>query len=221
MLCRDTERAAAVPSAKIGAMLAGGVVFVALAGLALYAVRPKPRVEAEPNVDARAEPRDAIGTQPNAVRAAAQEPPTLARERSTPSPTVPVSPSPVGQTADSRAAPLVTVPAPAPPSNEAIQAAFRSTPIVMFSTTWCPVCQRARAFLDANGLPREERDVDHDARALAELKRLTGKGSIPTFVVDGVLLKPGFSEESLMTAVVASVEKRLNFHGIRVRREQR
>ncbi|HEX6766139.1 MAG TPA: hypothetical protein VF103_11690, partial [Polyangiaceae bacterium] len=53
VLCRDTERAAGVPSAKIGAMLAAGVVFVALAGLALYAVRPKPRVEAELNVDAR------------------------------------------------------------------------------------------------------------------------------------------------------------------------
>ena len=107
--------------------------------------------------------------------------------------------------------------APEPPSGAAIQAALRATPIVMFSTTWCPVCDRARAFLDANGLSRNERDIDRDERARAELQRLTGKGSIPTFVVDGVLLMLGLSETSLMRAVVASVEKRLNYRGIELR----
>jgi glutaredoxin len=79
----------------------------------------------------------------------------------------------------------------------------------MFSTSWCGVCQRARAFFDTNGLRYTERDVDIDAAANAELRRLTGKGSVPAFLVDGKLVGPGFSEASLKHALVASVERRL------------
>jgi glutaredoxin len=86
----------------------------------------------------------------------------------------------------------------------------------MFATSWCSHCTRARGFLDANGLRREERDVDHDPRARAELKRLTGEASVPVFLVDGELVK-GFSEKGMTRVLVASVEKRLGVRGIRVR----
>jgi len=199
-------------------------MLVALVALGLYAARPKPSVRAEPGFDSSAEVHGATAAQPPGLSAG----PTPRRDvvapnRFAPAPvrTPDFQPTPATQTADAGTPPAVAAKAQQPPSNAAIQAAFRATPIVMFSTTWCPVCQRARAFLDANGLSRDERDVDRDERANAELKRLTGKGSVPTFVVDGVLLKPGFSEESLTSAIVASVEKRLNFHGISVRKGAR
>jgi glutaredoxin 3 len=90
----------------------------------------------------------------------------------------------------------------------------------MFATTSCPVCTRARAFLNANGLRSEERDIDRDERARAELKRLTGKASVPTFLVDGVLVGPGFSESSLTRALVSSTEKRLGVRGLEVQTAQ-
>jgi glutaredoxin len=106
------------------------------------------------------------------------------------------------------AAPSATV-AVKTPSPAEVTAPVRATPIIMFSTSWCGVCRNARAFMGQNGLNYTERDVDHDAAANAELKRLTGKTSVPAFLVDGKLVGPGFSEGSLKRAVVASVERRL------------
>jgi glutaredoxin len=100
-------------------------------------------------------------------------------------------------------------PTPRAPSSAEVAAAIRTTPIVMFSTSWCGVCRHARAFLNANRLSYTERDVDEDSAAHAELKRLTGKTAVPAFLVDGQLVGPGFSESSLKRALVTSVERRL------------
>ncbi|HWA78402.1 MAG TPA: glutaredoxin [Polyangiaceae bacterium] len=106
---------------------------------------------------------------------------------------------------------------PTRPTQAALTNAVRATPIVMFSTDWCPVCSRARAFLSANGMSYTERDIDHDERAREELKRRTGKSSIPTLEIDGKLLTPGFSEQAVMAAVAASVQRRLGLQNVEVR----
>lgn len=103
------------------------------------------------------------------------------------------------------------------PSEAALASAIRATPIIMFSTGWCGVCTRARAFLSANGLSYVERDIDHDPNARDELKRRTGKSSIPTIEVDGQLLTPGFSEQAIMAAVASSVKRRLGVDGVVIR----
>jgi glutaredoxin 3 len=113
--------------------------------------------------------------------------------------------------------------APAPsasrvkPTEAALTSALRATPITMFTTDWCPVCQRARAFLTENGMTFTERDIDRDERARDELKRRTGKSSIPTIEVDGKLLEPGFSEGAVMAAVAASVKRRLGVDAVEVK----
>jgi glutaredoxin len=101
-----------------------------------------------------------------------------------------------------------------------VASAVSATPIVMFSTGWCGACARARAFLSANGLRYSERNIDHDPNAREELKRRTGKSSIPTIEVDGQLLNPGFSQGAIMAAVARSVERRLGVDGIEIRRRQ-
>jgi glutaredoxin len=206
-------------SARGGWALGIGGFAVALAAIALFVVQPRAPVETQTRPEsahARAMAEESV-----VIRAAPEREDAVATNRfaPVPLPTPAIPPRPIEEALDAGTPPAVAAPTePEPPSGAAIQVAFRATPIVMFSTTWCPVCERARAFLDANGLSRDERDVDRDERARDELERLTGKGSIPTFVVDGVLLKPGFSETSLMRAVVASVEKRLNYRGIELRR---
>jgi len=105
--------------------------------------------------------------------------------------------------------------APQPASQEAIDAALRSTRIEMFAAEWCGVCRRARAFLVANGLRYRERDIDRDPAARDELRRRSGKTAVPTFEIEGELLPAGFSEAELTRAMVASVERRLGVTGIR------
>ena len=104
-----------------------------------------------------------------------------------------------------------------PPTKAEIEAAVRSVPIVLFSTSWCSVCKHARAFLTSNGFAFQERDIDRDAAARAEVKRRTGATTIPVLEIDGVMGAPGFSEAGTAQAIAASVERRLGVTGIQVR----
>jgi glutaredoxin len=67
--------------------------------------------------------------------------------------------------------------------------------LVMYSADWCPVCQRAKAYLDERGIDYEERDID-DADYEAELVEKTGRRAIPVFDYDGRILS-GFRPETL------------------------
>ena len=85
----------------------------------------------------------------------------------------------------------------------------------MFSTSWCPHCERARHFFQAYGVRVVDHDVDADARAAAELKRRSGGKAVPLIDVDGRELR-GFDERATMEAVIASVERRLGVTGVKL-----
>lgn len=57
--------------------------------------------------------------------------------------------------------------------------------IVMYSTGWCPYCERARALLERKGLPFREVKVDEDpAERQAMLTRSGGRRTVPQIFVD-------------------------------------
>jgi glutaredoxin len=78
-----------------------------------------------------------------------------------------------------------------------------STPqVVMYATSWCPYCARARAYFAESGIAYVEHDVEKSATARAEFKRLGGR-AVPLIVV-GREKMDGFSEvgfEFLMARV--------------------
>jgi glutaredoxin 3 len=76
-------------------------------------------------------------------------------------------------------------------------AALANVRIVVYTTGWCPHCKRAKAWMNANAIRYEERDIDLSREYERQLKALTGKGSIPTFDVEGDVMV-GFSEASLL-----------------------
>jgi glutaredoxin len=209
VLCRGAEKRGTSRSNAPLVALVGVVLLVAGTALALRLLGTRPGA-AESMVKEETRAPAANVEQPDPPEAVAMQAPAA--------PPFPVAPAPTpgvvieAPLVPSSAAPSAVVsaePPPRAPSSAEVTAALRSTPIVMFSTSWCGVCQRARAFFDTNGLRYTERDVDIDAAANAELRRLTGKGSVPAFLVDGKLVGPGFSEASLKHALVASVERRL------------
>lgn len=56
--------------------------------------------------------------------------------------------------------------------------------IVMYSTGWCPYCERARALLERKGLPFREVKVDEDpAERQAMLTRSGGRRTVPQIFV--------------------------------------
>lgn len=62
--------------------------------------------------------------------------------------------------------------------------------VTVYSTAWCRDCRAAKQFLDSNGIPYSEIDVDANPAASAELVRRVGKRAIPQLVIDGEWFQP-------------------------------
>ena len=62
--------------------------------------------------------------------------------------------------------------------------------IVMYTTSWCADCQRAKYLLDEYGVTYREVDVERDEAGLAFVRRVNGgRRTVPTIVFpDGSLL---------------------------------
>ena len=61
--------------------------------------------------------------------------------------------------------------------------------ILIYSTSWCPDCQRTKFLLDEYGIDYEEIDVDEDPAGLAFVKKVNhGHRVVPTVVFpDGTI----------------------------------
>ena len=57
--------------------------------------------------------------------------------------------------------------------------------IEMYSTRWCGYCVRAKALLQARGLPFEEISLDGDPNFRRTLQERTGGWTVPHIVIDG------------------------------------
>jgi glutaredoxin 3 len=57
--------------------------------------------------------------------------------------------------------------------------------IQVYTTRWCGYCMRAKALLDAKGVPYEEVALDDDPAFRQTLYDLTGRSSVPQVLIDG------------------------------------
>ncbi|MEJ2747626.1 MAG: glutaredoxin family protein [Anaerolineae bacterium] len=62
--------------------------------------------------------------------------------------------------------------------------------IIMYSTSWCPDCHRARYFLDQHGIDYIDIDVDKDEAGLSVVKQINGgRRVVPTIIFpDGTIM---------------------------------
>jgi glutaredoxin 3 len=57
--------------------------------------------------------------------------------------------------------------------------------ITMYTTDWCGYCVRAKALLDAKGLPYDEINLEGDPHFRQKLMDLTGGWTVPQILIDG------------------------------------
>ena len=62
--------------------------------------------------------------------------------------------------------------------------------IQLYSAAWCRDCRAAKDFLDNNGIPYTEVNVDLDPTASDAVIRHVGKRAIPQLVIDGEWFQP-------------------------------
>lgn len=77
-----------------------------------------------------------------------------------------------------------------------MEAAAEKSPVVLYSTPQCKPCVGARNFLNARGIPFEEKDVSTSTRIQAELKQKAGELSVPTILVGEKVMR-GYVESLL------------------------
>lgn len=70
--------------------------------------------------------------------------------------------------------------------------------VVMYATSWCPYCARARAFFRTHGIQYIERDVEKDEAAREDFRRFGG--GVPLITVGEELVR-GFDERALRRAL--------------------
>jgi glutaredoxin 3 len=57
------------------------------------------------------------------------------------------------------------------------------TAIVMYTTNWCPYCERARRLLKSKGASFEEIDVESAAEKRAEMQARSGRRTVPQIFI--------------------------------------
>jgi mycoredoxin len=80
-------------------------------------------------------------------------------------------------------------------------------PILMYSTTWCGDCRRAKRVFAALGVPYHEINIERDATAAVRVSQINGGMlSVPTIIFpDGtVLVEPSSAELEAKLAANAS-----------------
>ena len=89
---------------------------------------------------------------------------------------------------------------------EGRQHAASHSQVVVYGTTWCGYCRKARAYFNRHNIYFEDKDIEKDPSARAEVVRKCAaagnrfNGSVPVIDVHGHILH-GFSEQSIEVAL--------------------
>ena len=57
------------------------------------------------------------------------------------------------------------------------------TPVIVYSTTWCPWCDRAKALLKARGIAYDDVNIETQPDFRQKLVELTGGYTVPQIVI--------------------------------------
>lgn len=79
--------------------------------------------------------------------------------------------------------------------------------VTIYTTSWCGVCRRAKAWMSARGVSYVEKDVEASAAYASEWRALGTNNAVPTTVVDRTVLV-GFSESRFQDALDAAARRR-------------
>ncbi len=72
--------------------------------------------------------------------------------------------------------------------------------IKIYTTTVCPYCVKAKAFLKSKGFNFVEIDVNKDRKAAQEMVKLSGQSGVPVIEIGDVIIV-GFDEEEIENAL--------------------
>ena len=72
--------------------------------------------------------------------------------------------------------------------------------VIVYSTSTCPWCIRAKQFLDDNNIPFENYDVSADQGKAEEMVQKTGQMGVPVLDIEGEIIT-GFDKDKIKQAL--------------------
>lgn len=80
----------------------------------------------------------------------------------------------------------------------------QTKPVIIYSTTWCAFCKRAKDYFTQKGIAYEDKDVEQDAAAYEELMKKIGGNfqGVPVIDVKGSIIL-GFDQSKIDAALTA------------------
>ena len=79
----------------------------------------------------------------------------------------------------------------------------RVSQVDLYTTSWCPRCNEARAYLQQQGIPFREYDVEKDPAADKRRKSIDPRNGVPLAVINGHKIL-GFSPDAYRQALAAT-----------------
>lgn len=76
-------------------------------------------------------------------------------------------------------------------------AAAHDGKVILYSTSWCGYCKKARELLEENHIAYYEYDIEKSAEGAEQHKSLGGRG-IPVLLVNGTMIK-GYSPDKIFS----------------------
>ena len=73
--------------------------------------------------------------------------------------------------------------------------------VIMYMTSWCPYCRKAREYINSLGVKLTEYDIDRDKSKNSEmLSKSGGAKGVPLIDVEGLIIR-GYAPDAIKTAV--------------------
>jgi glutaredoxin len=72
--------------------------------------------------------------------------------------------------------------------------------VVLYTTSWCPYCRKARDYLRSRGIDFVEYDIEKDKEAAIRKKQLDNRGGVPFAIINGRSIS-GFSASAYERAL--------------------
>ncbi|MGA2331593.1 MAG: glutaredoxin family protein [Syntrophales bacterium] len=72
--------------------------------------------------------------------------------------------------------------------------------VVIYTTSWCPYCRKARDYLQSRGIDFIEYDIEKDKEAAARKRQLDNRGGVPFAIINGRSIS-GFSASAYERAL--------------------
>ena len=72
--------------------------------------------------------------------------------------------------------------------------------VEIYTTSWCPYCKQAIAFLRSNRINFRQYDIEKDRKAAARMRELGGTGGVPFAIINGKKIG-GFSSKAYKQAL--------------------